>query len=715
MGGADREAAGLGDPRVADRGDPARGRAAARCRHRHRHGSASTAAAASSSAGRAGLTGAAGTARAVTSGSSSRASAGCTFQSDGHGAVLGQHRVLGRGRRPGRPDHRVARGVPGVDELDDVDPVADHPQHQGAQRVGEHVGEALAQDRVPGQRPVRAGRTRGRRRAGAARRGGSTARPGRPGDSQRAARARASSVAVSQACRASTSTGGCPSNGSASPMAPTWKVSPSSPASAASRVLRSTTSGRMSMPTVCTSPQPLGQEPVRGEGEVGVAAAEVDDADRAVGGQPVQGGLEQAQERVHLAALVAVRAEHAEQRVVRRRAAAGGPGRASAPRRPGGWPAARCTCAAPFLVTRSCTVSSTVSTCQLPNGSASSASTVAAAAPYGVLRVVAVRPSWVTTWSTRPLLRSTGRSSARATDGCAVRRRPGRDGADQPVAGRAGRAAAGPGRRRGRARRPSSPIAAAAPCIPRLLCKEVLAKKSLQSTFGIMNETPTAPRQPDPQELRLDARTLRGLAHPLRVRILGMLRRDGAATATGLAEKLRPVQRRDQLPPAPARRVRLHRRGRGARPGPGALLEVRQPVDHAGRRRLRQRPRAGREHRDLPARRHPDVRRPGAEPPGREGRAAGPLAVRRHVQRHPAAPDPRPGRRAGRAHVGAGRRVPARRRARAARGRRHRPGRGAARRSTSSSTSSRSPGTRDDRHDPAPAPPAPPPAARCAR
>ncbi|GAA4360236.1 helix-turn-helix domain-containing protein [Angustibacter luteus] len=57
-----------------------------------------------------------------------------------------------------------------------------------------------------------------------------------------------------------------------------------------------------------------------------------------------------------------------------------------------------------------------------------------------------------------------------------------------------------------------------------------------------MNETPDGSQQPepaqDPQELRLDARTLRGLAHPLRVRILGMLRRDGAATATGLAEKL---------------------------------------------------------------------------------------------------------------------------------------------------------------------------------
>ncbi|NHW87305.1 3-keto-5-aminohexanoate cleavage protein, partial [Escherichia coli] len=39
----------------------------------------------------------------------------------------------------------------------------------------------------------------------------------------------------------------------------------------------------------------------------------------------------------------------------------------------------RCTWASPDLVTRSCRVASMVSTCQLPNGSASSASTAASA------------------------------------------------------------------------------------------------------------------------------------------------------------------------------------------------------------------------------------------------------------------------------------------------------------------------------------------------
>lgn len=51
----------------------------------------------------------------------------------------------------------------------------------------------------------------------------------------------------------------------------------------------------------------------------------------------------------------------------------------------------------------------------------------------------------------------------------------------------------------------------------------------------------TAPRRPgfDPQrDLVLDSRTLRGIAHPLRVRMLGLLREHGPATATLLAERL---------------------------------------------------------------------------------------------------------------------------------------------------------------------------------
>jgi predicted ArsR family transcriptional regulator len=42
----------------------------------------------------------------------------------------------------------------------------------------------------------------------------------------------------------------------------------------------------------------------------------------------------------------------------------------------------------------------------------------------------------------------------------------------------------------------------------------------------------------DEAQIRLDATSLRGIAHPLRVRILGMLREYGPSTATRLAERL---------------------------------------------------------------------------------------------------------------------------------------------------------------------------------
>lgn len=40
------------------------------------------------------------------------------------------------------------------------------------------------------------------------------------------------------------------------------------------------------------------------------------------------------------------------------------------------------------------------------------------------------------------------------------------------------------------------------------------------------------------QRIELDARNLRGIAHPVRVRLLGMLRLDGPSTATALAHRL---------------------------------------------------------------------------------------------------------------------------------------------------------------------------------
>ncbi|WP_328555281.1 MULTISPECIES: ArsR/SmtB family transcription factor [unclassified Streptomyces] len=52
-------------------------------------------------------------------------------------------------------------------------------------------------------------------------------------------------------------------------------------------------------------------------------------------------------------------------------------------------------------------------------------------------------------------------------------------------------------------------------------------------------EAPQPPLPPEPgQHRRLDARSLRGLAHPLRMELLSSLRRKGPATASMLAERL---------------------------------------------------------------------------------------------------------------------------------------------------------------------------------
>ncbi|MEV0414869.1 helix-turn-helix domain-containing protein [Streptomyces sp. NPDC050448] len=49
---------------------------------------------------------------------------------------------------------------------------------------------------------------------------------------------------------------------------------------------------------------------------------------------------------------------------------------------------------------------------------------------------------------------------------------------------------------------------------------------------------PEEPEAPEPKVRMLDARSLRGLAHPLRIRMLAALRHGGPATASQLAERL---------------------------------------------------------------------------------------------------------------------------------------------------------------------------------
>jgi DNA-binding transcriptional ArsR family regulator len=54
-----------------------------------------------------------------------------------------------------------------------------------------------------------------------------------------------------------------------------------------------------------------------------------------------------------------------------------------------------------------------------------------------------------------------------------------------------------------------------------------------------MTDEAKEPRTPDPEhDVVLDARLLRALAHPMRSRILGLLRLNGPATATTLADRL---------------------------------------------------------------------------------------------------------------------------------------------------------------------------------
>lgn len=67
----------------------------------------------------------------------------------------------------------------------------------------------------------------------------------------------------------------------------------------------------------------------------------------------------------------------------------------------------------------------------------------------------------------------------------------------------------------------------------RSICKENLAIDTLPP----VPTTPAEGAGPDPT-IHLDARNLRGIAHPVRVRMLALLRTDGPATSTTLARRL---------------------------------------------------------------------------------------------------------------------------------------------------------------------------------
>lgn len=69
--------------------------------------------------------------------------------------------------------------------------------------------------------------------------------------------------------------------------------------------------------------------------------------------------------------------------------------------------------------------------------------------------------------------------------------------------------------------------------LQRTLCRE----SSATYAVGMTDEVERTP-QPSTTPRRIDARSLRGLAHPLRMRIFEMLSLDGPATATRLSERL---------------------------------------------------------------------------------------------------------------------------------------------------------------------------------
>jgi DNA-binding transcriptional ArsR family regulator len=74
--------------------------------------------------------------------------------------------------------------------------------------------------------------------------------------------------------------------------------------------------------------------------------------------------------------------------------------------------------------------------------------------------------------------------------------------------------------------------------LQRVLCGDLYAESPLQDIVTVMADDPQNTPEHAKTTRRIDARSLRGLAHPLRVRLLELLKLDGPATSTGLSERL---------------------------------------------------------------------------------------------------------------------------------------------------------------------------------
>ena len=208
-------------------------------------------------------------------------------------------------------DQQVAWGVLGVDELHHLGPVPVHPQQPGAQCVGEHVGEALAQDALPGQQLVRCrggvGAELLRQVVVAARRGQHPAGLPAHRAGQRLVRGGVAGVQRQHQVGGGVDDGVGDRAGHEADL-----VGPAQPLRqlgvAPPLVLPDVHADQLDVePPTC-------QVAVRGERQVGVAAAQVDHPQRT--GQVVgQGRGQGTQERVHLAALGRRAADLGEDRV----------------------------------------------------------------------------------------------------------------------------------------------------------------------------------------------------------------------------------------------------------------------------------------------------------------------------------------------------------------------------------------------------------------
>ena len=184
-----------------------------------------------------------------------------------------------------RAQHGVARGVLALDELHDVDPVALQPHQRRPQPVGQGVGEPLAEDAVPGEHGVRRGGRRlaqlGRDVVVAAGRGEHQLGP--PADRPRQRLVGRGVAGVQGEHDLGRRVELDAADGADHELAPSTPSSRGDRAVVLARLLLDVDAGQPHRQLADP-----GQVALGGEGQVGVAAAEVDDPQRVLERRPAQ-------------------------------------------------------------------------------------------------------------------------------------------------------------------------------------------------------------------------------------------------------------------------------------------------------------------------------------------------------------------------------------------------------------------------------------------